>query len=141
MEQGGAGYGGDAVYITLGIRMGAVGYQVQQWLKTCGLSDRKLAQCVPDTRVYHDLGAYGDIAEGWMETLESDYGVDLNGFDFNAHFPLEFGGRNGLERVLLWLLPFAGAVACSRQTYAPVTLHMIDAAIRCGRWEGARADA
>ena len=73
-----------------------------------------------------------------MEALERDYCVDLKGFEFHAHFPPEFIGRSVLVRALLWLVPFAGAVARRREIYAPVTLAMVDAAVRSGRWESVR---
>jgi hypothetical protein len=115
--------------------MNALDPRVQQWLHTCGVSDRTLSRCEPETRLYQDLSAYGEVAEGWMEALEKQYGVDLRGFNFPAHFPPEFAGRSLLTRAILWLVPFAGAVARSRERYAPVTLYMVDAALRRGQWE------
>jgi hypothetical protein len=113
--------------------MSGVDVRVQQWLQKCGVSRRVLSRCAPETRIYHDLGAYGEVAEAWLELLQSDYGVELQDFDFQSHFPPEFEGQNALARTLFWLVPFAGAVARSRKGYSPVTLRKIDEAFRCGR--------
>lgn len=36
---------------------------LREYLERCGLSESKIRQCSGSTRMYHDLGLYGDIAE------------------------------------------------------------------------------
>ncbi len=84
--------------------------------------------------MYHDLNLYGDVAEGYMEVLAEHYRVDLSGFEFKRFFPLEFAGKNQLIRVLFWIVPFAGNAARKNDEYLPLTLEMIESAIRTKRW-------
>lgn len=108
--------------------------ELREYLKRCGLSESKIAQCNGGTRMYHDLGLYGDIAEACMEVLAKDYRVDLSGFEFEKFFPQEFAGKNVLARALLWLVPFAGNVARQQGEWLPLTLERIDQAISSKRW-------
>lgn len=114
----------------------ALSPNVRDYLKRCGLAERQLMQCSGSTRMYHDLGLYGDIAEAYIEALVDHYHVDLSGFEFEKFFPPEFVGKNALARTLLWLVPFAGGFARRRQMaeYLPLTLETIDLAIRTKRW-------
>jgi Protein of unknown function (DUF1493) len=109
--------------------------ELREYLKRCGLSESKIAQCSGSTRMYHDLGLYGDIAEAYMEVLSEHYRIDLSGFEFEKFFPPEFAGKNALTRALLWIVPFAGNAARQRAEWSPLTLERIDRAIRSKRWE------
>ncbi len=106
-----------------------------RYLMLCGLPAKTIALCDHNTRMYHDLGIYGDIADSCMEVLAEHFGVDLSGFEFEQFFPREFEGKSVLTRVLLWLVPFAGAVARRYGKWSPLTLARIDRAIRNKRWE------
>ena len=108
---------------------------VRDYLKRCGLPDSKLLGCSEGTRMYQDLGLYGDTAEAYMDVLAKEYYVDLRNFQFERYFPSEFQGRTFASRVLLWLVPFASSVARRRGNYQALTLGMIDRAIRTKRWE------
>lgn len=111
--------------------------ELREYLKRCGLSENKIAQCSGSTRMYHDLGLYGDIAEACTGVLTDHYHVDLSGFEFEKFFPPEFAGKNMLTRALLWVVPFAGHAARQRGEYLPLTLEAIDRAIRTKRWSPA----
>lgn len=113
--------------------MNELSASLRDYLERCGLPKRKLVRCNRNTRMYHDLGLYGDIAEAYLGVLVDHYGVDLSGFEFEKFFPPEFAGKNTLTRTLLWLIPFAGSVARRRDNYLPLTLEMIDRAIRSKR--------
>lgn len=108
--------------------------ELRGYLKHCGLSERKIARCNGDTRMYHDLGIYGDIAEAYMEELADHYHVDLTGFEFDKFFPPEFAGKNALLGALFSILPFAGHVARQRGEYLPLTLTMMERVIRAKQW-------
>ncbi|MDO9459926.1 MAG: DUF1493 family protein [Alphaproteobacteria bacterium] len=116
--------------------MSSLSADLREYLKFCGLSNRKLARCSGRTRMYHDLGLYGDIAEAYMEVLVDRYHVDLSGFEFDKFFPPEFAGKNMLTGAFLSIVPFAGSIARARQrgVYLPLTLDMIDRTIRAKRW-------
>ena len=109
--------------------------QLRNYLRHCGLSESELANCNGSTRMYHDLGLYGDIAEAYIEVLAKQYGVDISGFVFDDFFPNEFAGNNMLSRALLWIIPFAGKVTRQRKEYLPLTLARVDRALHNKRWE------
>lgn len=115
--------------------MNELSAELREYLKCCGMSANEIARCNASTRMYHDLGLYGDIAEGYMEVLAKQYRVDLSGFEFERFFPLEFAGRNAFTRTLLWIVPFAGSAARRRGEWAPLSLERIDRALRSRRWE------
>ncbi len=104
------------------------------YLNELGYSEQRLATMNKSTRLYHDLGLYGDNAIDDMSFLQTKFGVDLSEFDFDSYFPPEFEGRNGIEAFLLSLIPFSGLMMRRRRTYLPITLEMIDQSIRAGRW-------
>ncbi|MCW7536262.1 DUF1493 family protein [Aquabacterium sp. A7-Y] len=107
---------------------------LREYLRRCGLPEKKLAACTWETRLYHDLRIYGDVAEAYMGVLVDHYQVDLSGFEFDKFFPPEFAGRNMLTRVLLWIVPFAGKAARDQGEYRPLTMSMLDRVIRDKRW-------
>lgn len=86
-----------------------------------------------DTRLYHDLGIRGDEAWAYLETLKRDFDVDLTEFDFEVYFPAEFPGETFLEQVFGWLFPWTRK-GLAPESFAPLTLRMIDRAIDRGRW-------
>lgn len=110
--------------------------ELKEYLKRGGLSKKKIMQCSADTRMYHDLGFYGDIAEAWIDMLVVEYHVDLSGFEFEKFFPPEFEGEDMLTCTVLWLVPFAAAIVRRRKrdTYLPLTLGMIDNMIHTKKW-------
>jgi hypothetical protein len=116
--------------------------ELRDYLKKCFLSKRKVAQCNCNTRLYHDLGVYGEIAECWIERLIVDYHVDLSGFEFEKFFPPEFEGEDMLTCTVLWLVPFAAAIVRRRKrdTYLPLTLGMIDNMIHTKKWCAAESE-
>lgn len=113
---------------------GELSIDLREYLKRCGLSESKIAQCNGGTRLYHDLGLYGDSAEACIAVLADQYHVDLSGFEFERFFPVEFVGGNVVTRTLLWLVPFASKAVRQRGEYLPITLRMIDDAMRIKRW-------
>lgn len=114
--------------------------ELREYLKRCGLSESKIEQCNGSTRMYHDLGLYGDIAEAYVEVLASHYHVDLSGFEFEKFFPPEFAGKNALTGALLSIIPFAGYVARLRGKWLPLTLERVGRAIRSKRWHDKQAE-
>ena len=101
-------------------------------LHESGLSEKTICSCVPTTRIYHDLGLYGDTA--WWFTEELSKRIDMSGFCFEEYFPPEFGGKNSLARLLLSLLPFANWLYRRGRVYEPITLEMISNSLEAGRW-------
>jgi hypothetical protein len=99
------------------------------FLRSQGMSPRRLAQCTRSTRLWHDLGEYGEIAEVTIEDFSEEFGVDLGEFEFLKYFPAEYVGDNHLVGVLARLVPFLEYFIRMRGKYAPLTLGMLDDAI------------
>jgi hypothetical protein len=108
--------------------------KVFSYLGKLGYSERHIAYMSMNTRLFHDLGAYGDSAIEDMQLVEEEFGVDLSGFEFAKYFPPEFEGRNGLEAFLISCIPFANRLIRNRRSYAPLTLGMIEQSMQAGRW-------
>lgn len=66
---------------------------IREYLRVVGVSEKRIARLNLETRLYHDLGFYGDVAEGYMEVLMDHFHVDLRGFDFYKYFPPEITGK------------------------------------------------
>ena len=110
--------------------------KLRTYLKICGCSDRKLRKISTQTRLYHDLGIYGDIAEIYMETLEEDFSVDMSEFDFYEYFPPEFAGKTIFESYILSVIPVLRWYLEKRQNkYIPITLEMIETSMEQGFWK------
>jgi hypothetical protein len=103
--------------------------QIQAYLRTCGTSSKSIATYTRETRLWHDLGIYGDVAEANLECLNECFGVDLSEFDFERYFPFEFIGKTLLSSVLIRFVPFLGDYLRRHGNYTPLTLGMIDDAI------------
>jgi hypothetical protein len=108
--------------------------QVYQYLRNCGLSEKRIANCRADTRLYHDLRVYGDIAEACLEMLRDEYQVDFRGFKFEEYFPPEFMGNNVFTSLFYSMVPFASYYARKRREYSPFTLNMIESLMQSKRW-------
>lgn len=107
---------------------------VQEYLRRCGLSENELIKCNMDTRLYQDLGVYGDVAESYVEVLSNHYGVDMSGFEFDDFFPPEFDGRNWIASFFLWIFPLLGYMVRRRKKYHAFTLRKLENIISVGRW-------
>jgi len=107
---------------------------IVEYLIKCGISEKEVNKCTLDTRLYQDLGIYGEIAEECIETLRAAYCVDLDTFDFDKYFPQEYPGATRLSKFLLWQFPFVGCLVRHKIAYRPVTLRMIGDVIRSKRW-------
>lgn len=108
---------------------------IRQFLLQCGESSEKISTCNMETRLYHDLGIYGEIAEDCLEVLHTEFHVDLSNFDFELHFPSEWAQPNSrLEKILFRIFPGIDRLLRERKNYAPITLAMIDRAIRDRKW-------
>jgi hypothetical protein len=105
-----------------------------EFLQRCGLRPAKILLCNLNTRLYHDLGWYGDIAESCMEELQAHYGVNLSGFDFASYFPAEFAGKNRFQQIAFWVLPFLGYLERRRSTFLPLTLARVESSLQSKKW-------
>jgi hypothetical protein len=108
---------------------------VVSYLKKSGFSDRRISRMNVDTCLYHDLGFDGDTAEEMIEFLAQEYGVDVSNFDFDRHFPREFPGDTHFASVIGSFIPFWRFFQNRKKQFSPVTLLMIDQAIKSKHWQ------
>jgi Protein of unknown function (DUF1493) len=107
---------------------------MRQYLIHCGLSAAKIAQCNMHTRLCHDLGIYGEAAEDYLEVLRQKYQVDLSNFEFAEYFPAEYPYRTFVEKIIFDFQPFGRWLASRKDSWQPLTLAMINAAISAKKW-------
>ena len=107
---------------------------LRRYLEECGIPSSEIARSDLDTRLYHDLHIYGDIANGCMEILQNKYNIDLKGFVFSDYFPEEFPGSNIFYRSLLWLFPWFRDSYDNNHQIRPFTLRMTLHLIETKRW-------
>jgi hypothetical protein len=108
-----------------------------KYLKDCGEREKRIEACHMDTRLFHDLGIYGEAAEDYIDVLVNQYNVDMTGFDFARYFPPEFAGKTMLTRALIWTFPYIWKLFSPRDEgsdFLPLTLEMIEQAIHQKRW-------
>ncbi len=105
----------------------------ERYIFKAGLADYYKSDSDLKLRLYHDLGIYGDVAEGCIETLRDDFNVDVSNFKFDDYFPEEFYGDNPLEKILFSLIPFIGSIKKNRKKFKPITFERIKSALIDGR--------
>jgi hypothetical protein len=86
--------------------MTGISKELHSYFKICGHSAQQIESYGMGTRIFHDLGIYGEIAEDHMVTLANDFGVDLSAFVFEDYFPNEFAGQTTLQTWLFWVFPW-----------------------------------
>ena len=110
----------------------------KSFLKDCGERNNRIEACHMNTRLYHDLGIYGEAAEDYIDVLASKYNVDMTDFDLDRYFPPEFAGKTKLTRALIWTFPYIWKLFSPRDqdsNYLPLTLEMIEQAIHQKKWD------
>jgi hypothetical protein len=112
----------------------ALPHELKDYLIKCGLSKKTIEKCTLETRLYHDLCIYGDIAEAFMEALVDLYKVDLSDFAFYKYFPGEFQGNPWLTKFIINCTPWGKWICQRDRTYAPLTLKMILSAMSNGKF-------
>ncbi len=102
------------------------------YLKRCGESQARISGLNKDSRLFHDLGIYGDIAWEYMRVLRDEFKVDISKLNFENYFPFEFPGKTRRMQIILWLCPFLLLLPRWKTVpsdYEPITLQMIETAI------------
>lgn len=105
------------------------------YLRQCGLSSARADACNFETRLYHDLGVYGDEAQGYVDELKNGNNVDMSKFVFDDYFPQEIPATTIWGALICQLFPSRAKLLRDRLAYAPLPLRLIDQAIRRGQWQ------
>ena len=105
------------------------------YLRALGYSDPQIAEMNTNTRLFHDLGLYGDAAEDAMWLLQRRFGVDLSELDINKYFPPEFEGKNRLDAFLRNIAyPRDSRLIDALRVCEPLTLSMVGRSLAAKRW-------
>jgi hypothetical protein len=107
---------------------------VNEWLRICSISTAIAEKCSMETKLYHDLGFYGDIAESYIEVLVEHFEVDMSEFEFERYFPLEFPSGPAIYGFLITYVPFFRYFLERPSAYLPLPLSRIYHAIKDKKW-------
>jgi hypothetical protein len=77
------------------------------------------------SRLYHDIGIYGDMALFLLEQLQ-DEGINMQEFNFDDYFPREFIGSNILSNFYYLIFPAQRHKYFSERNFKEFTLQMLD---------------
>ena len=102
------------------------------FLLNAGIPKKAVEESTLQTRLYHDLGLYGDTAWWFVEDVAKE--VDMSQFCFERYFPSECYGESHFTRMIYWLCPFVGAARRKRETYEPLTLQVVLESLESGKW-------
>lgn len=109
---------------------GSISEDVVRHLVRCGYSREKISTFNGETRLFQDIGLFGDNAFDELILLEKEFGVDFSGFEFSKYFPGNFGWDALILRTF-WNSTWANRV---KQNYKPITLNMLGEVIRQKKW-------
>ncbi len=99
-----------------------------EYLRISGLGKALKKDKNMNSLMYHDLGIYGEIAEGYIDLLAEEYEVDVEKFNFEEYFPGEFYGKNLVHKYFFLIFP--SFRKDFKLTYKPFPVHKISEAIK-----------
>ena len=101
-----------------------------RFLADFGLSKHLIKRINGSTRLFHDLGIYGDDAEELLAMLNTR-GVDVTEFTFDTYFPREFEDKTGF---LAWITSFMWPYKeRSSARFKPITIHQLNRSLLSGK--------
>lgn len=112
----------------------SISSEILDYLRRCGISEKDILQSTRDTRLFHDLNIYGDVAEACVETLELEYSVDMSSFEFDRYFPSEYIGETPFKRVANWFFPLLGRRRRMTTYFEPIRLSDLEMVIERRSW-------
>jgi RHS repeat-associated protein len=71
----------------------AVGPLTTEYLLRAGYSQDQISRFAENTRLFQDMGLWGDNADDDLKVLGHEFGVDMSSFRFKKYFPTEFGAN------------------------------------------------
>jgi hypothetical protein len=75
-------------------------------LLSLGMSDRDIALCDRNTRLWQDLRLYREVAGDFLTDLSEQYQIDLYSLESLLYYPNEFEGKSLLARIFVTFVPF-----------------------------------
>jgi hypothetical protein len=107
--------------------------ELRTFLVRQGISRRRIATYHRNTRLWHDMGEYGEVAEDILNDFCEEFSVDYSAFEFNKYFPNDNVSDSLVLSVLASLVPFLQNFIRTRREYSPFTLGMLDDSIKSKR--------
>lgn len=101
-----------------------------EWLEACQYPRELIDSYDKDTRLVQDIGIVGHALEEQLQILRDIFHVDFSGVSFARYFPSPLG----MDALVISILPRSGWARRVLERYPPITLGMIDEAIRNKRW-------
>jgi hypothetical protein len=98
--------------------------------RRCGYSEKTIATFTGETRLFQDIGIFGDNAYDELNLLRKEFDIDFSAFEFKKYFP----GNFGVEPLILmtfWNSKWADRI---KRRYPPITLSMLDEVIQKKKW-------
>jgi hypothetical protein len=101
-----------------------------EWLEACQYPRELIDSYREETRLVQDIGIVGHTLEGQLQILRDVFHVDFSGVSVAQYFPSPLG----IEALVISILPRSGWAKRVLERYPPITLGMIDEAIKNKRW-------
>lgn len=101
-----------------------------EWLVACQYPRGLIDSYRQETRLVQDIGIVGNALEEQFQVLRDVFHVDFSGVSFAKYFPSPLG----IEALVISILPRSRWAKKILERYPPITLGMIDEAIRNKKW-------
>jgi hypothetical protein len=101
-----------------------------EWLEACRYPRELIDSYNNETRLVQDIGIVGHTLEEQLQVLHDVFHVDFSGVSVAKYFPSPLG----IEALVISILPRSGWAKRTLERYPPITLGMIDEAIRNKKW-------
>lgn len=101
-----------------------------EWLEACQYPQELIDSSRKETRLVQDIGIVGHALEEQLQILRDVFHVDFSGASLAKYFPSILG----MDALVISVLPRSGWAKRILERYPPITLGMIDEAIRNKRW-------
>lgn len=101
-----------------------------EWLVACQYPRELIDSYRTETRLVQDIGIVGHALEEQLQILRDVFQVDFSGVSVAKYFPSSLG----TEALIISVWPRSSWAKRVLERYPPITLGMIDEAIRNKRW-------
>lgn len=103
---------------------------VIKWLEACRYPRELIERYHPQTRLVQDIGIVGHALEEQLQVLQDTFHVDFSGASVGRYFPSPLG----MDALVISILPRSNWAKRVLERYPPITLGMIDEAIKNRKW-------
>jgi hypothetical protein len=104
--------------------------KVVEWLVACEYPQALIDRYGVQTRLVQDIGIIGHTLEQQLQILREVFHVDFGETSFANYFPSQLGW----EAVVISMWPRSSWARRILERYPPITLGMVDEAIRNKKW-------